>query len=650
MLAKVLASGGAKKFYFAYGTGKRKDGKGDGELAVSGTKPKKTAIEGELSDCKQVLEGVCWTGKGPNDAQTVYFQGKSTKLSATVVAKMVLTVKRVSGRQYDFQVPSPEEEARVANLKEGEGDEIPVAPPAPPAPPDGKAPNLEARLKALLVRQKVLLDKDLSLKEKLLPFYQQAWALMKSGKPGAAEALDKFEAALNAVSLAATQETPPTSKSGDKPLSGSLESMTYQRVLAALMPRYDQARVINAELVRQMEKIEALAKANRYADALEILDQLEIDVDRTLASVPKPAATGDQFKARLKALLPKYNAAIKEDPALLAQLRPLMGQVIALGNANQFEQALPFLIQVEKALGVAKPLDKADPAASGMQRLNGLMPAIKAALSAGGPNVARIQALVSAAGGLLKNKDAAQANKVLDELEPLLKPVAGTGAPAQDVVTGEQFKARLKALLPAYNAAIKEDPALLAQLKPLMGQVIAQGNANQFTQALPLLIQIEKALAAARPRTAGDGATSKSQQTPAKPVSLVQLQQCRLAWGAAIKKIEADLSKLQQATKAAYKHNPPQQAFIAKAIDGLVAKLEGHYESLSDKLDEALNAPTEEKRNPFHQQAVQMIQQFRTYVDSDPVIGELDENGLVPLQVQKTLSSVLPLLAAKLGG
>ena len=54
--------------------------------------------------------------------------------------------------------------------------------------------------------------------------------------------------------------------------------------------------------------------------------------------------------------------------------------------------------------------------------------AIKAALSAGGPNVARIQTLVGAVGGLLKNKDTVQADKILDELEPLLKPAAGADA------------------------------------------------------------------------------------------------------------------------------------------------------------------------------------------------------------------------------
>src|SRR5262245_4368093 len=109
MLTKVLASGGEKKFFFAYGAGKRKDGKGEGGLIVRGKKPKKQEVEGELADCKEVLEGVCWVGKGPENSETVYFQGKGKKLSTTVVAKMALTAKREAGRQYDFQPPSPEE-------------------------------------------------------------------------------------------------------------------------------------------------------------------------------------------------------------------------------------------------------------------------------------------------------------------------------------------------------------------------------------------------------------------------------------------------------------------------------------------------------------------------------------------------------------
>ncbi len=147
VLTKVLASGGEKKFFFAYGMGKRKDGKGEGELAVSGKKPKKNEIEGALAACKEVLEGVCWVGNGNDNGETVYFQTKGKQLSTMVVSKMILTAKSAVGRHYDFQIPSAEEEQRVAALAEGVGEEghggtteIPTAPPKQPT----STPNLEA--------------------------------------------------------------------------------------------------------------------------------------------------------------------------------------------------------------------------------------------------------------------------------------------------------------------------------------------------------------------------------------------------------------------------------------------------------------------------------------------------------------------------
>lgn len=134
ILPKVLSSGGNHKFFFAYGAGKRKDKKGEGELAVGGKKLKKAEIEAVLEGCKEFLEGVCWVGKGSNDSETVYFQSQGKKLSQMIVAKFALAAKHTTGRQFDFQVPSAEEEARAAKLKEGEdeGTEAPVAPTTKP--------------------------------------------------------------------------------------------------------------------------------------------------------------------------------------------------------------------------------------------------------------------------------------------------------------------------------------------------------------------------------------------------------------------------------------------------------------------------------------------------------------------------------------
>src|SRR5262245_49652357 len=110
MLAKVMSSAGKKKFYFAYGMGKRKDGKGDGTLMVGNKKLKPEEAEEDLEKAGQTFAGTCW---GSPDGSVVYFAGKGKKLSPMIVAKMSLTAKRQAGKQYDFQVPSEEDEAKA---------------------------------------------------------------------------------------------------------------------------------------------------------------------------------------------------------------------------------------------------------------------------------------------------------------------------------------------------------------------------------------------------------------------------------------------------------------------------------------------------------------------------------------------------------
>src|SRR5262245_13389963 len=196
MLTKVLASEGKKKFFFAYGAGKRKDGKGDGELVVRGKKPKKQEVEGALVDCKEVLEGVCWVGNRPDNNKTIYFQGRGKKLSPMIVAKMALTAKRATGRQFDFQLPSPEEEARADKVAEGDADGTAAAPTPPPSP--AKPVDLQARLKSLLLRVKSANATAPDLKGTLGPLAQAAAGRVQRGSADAAQALDALEAALRA--------------------------------------------------------------------------------------------------------------------------------------------------------------------------------------------------------------------------------------------------------------------------------------------------------------------------------------------------------------------------------------------------------------------------------------------------------------------
>src|SRR5262245_50213252 len=118
MLAKVEGSHGKRRFYFAFAQGKRKDGKGDGALLVGANRIKADEAEADLEKCQQSFEGTCWSTP---DGETVLFQGKGKKLSPMIVAKMALAAKKETSKQYDFRVPTDEEEAAATKLAEGEG-------------------------------------------------------------------------------------------------------------------------------------------------------------------------------------------------------------------------------------------------------------------------------------------------------------------------------------------------------------------------------------------------------------------------------------------------------------------------------------------------------------------------------------------------
>ncbi|MCI0684622.1 MAG: hypothetical protein L0Y71_21135 [Gemmataceae bacterium] len=433
MLTKLLASKGEKKFFFAYGAGKRKDGKGDGELAVRRKRFKKQEVGGELVESKQVFEGICWVGKGEADAETIYFQAKGKKLSPMIVAKMALTAKRTAGRQYDFQLPSPDEEARAGNLED----------------------QTDA-----------------------------------NGAPG---------------------------------------------------------------------------------EELDVPEPLIVDAAGVVPPPPPDGAVA--FKARLQALMPRVLEARKSNPAIAGDLQRRLTEATALAGQKDFVQAGALLNRVEQLLE-----DMTAAASSGaavVQRFNALTSSLKAALAAKGPDLARIQALAAAVGGLLKNKDYAQASKVLDELAPLL----AAGATPED-------------------------------------------------DAQPALAEAEADRA---------------------PVSNVVLTQARLAWDAARTKIQVDLQKLEQAILDAAagqsEYDPDAVAIGARRLHGILDELDAR---LIDKLDEALNAQVPDERQRRQQEAARLVKRHLGFVNGDPLMALVDDNGFAPVAVRKTAATALTTLASKL--
>lgn len=96
--------------------------------------------------------------------------------------------------------------------------------------------DLQARLKSLLLRQKAIFEKAPDQRKSLLPFTLPATSLAPTGKPGAAEALDKLEEAIAAIEaqLAEKQNsaeaTPKTTE--EQPSAEPRQPATFEERIA----------------------------------------------------------------------------------------------------------------------------------------------------------------------------------------------------------------------------------------------------------------------------------------------------------------------------------------------------------------------------------------------------------------------------------
>jgi hypothetical protein len=140
---------------------------------------------------------------------------------------------------------------------------------------------------------------------------------------------------------------------------------------------------------------------------------------------------------------------------------------------------------------------------------------------------------------------------------------------------------------------------------------------------------------------------------PGKPAAtgdLVSLQQARLVWSKARQTVRAELEKLEKSILAICKEKEePDYPGIVAGTKDLYEILEVLDESLIDKLDEALNAPTPEQRTARHDEARDIIADYLEFVKNDALIGDIDDNGFTPVHVRSTLTTTLNALAGKLG-
>lgn len=230
-------------------------------------------------------------------------------------------------------------------------------------------------------------------------------------------------------------------------------------------------------------------------------------------------------------------------------------------------------------------------------------------------------------------------------LPPTEAPATATGGDAPSSADAQAWEQRLAAVRPRLLEAVQGQHPESAKLRKLIAFAGDKAKAWDYAAALQALGALEQVLDAPKPST--PPAPSTAPTGPGKVAPAVVYTQTRLVWGATRSKIQSELQKLEQAILAHYQDQAalPEIVQSVRKLDGVLALFD---ESLSDALDQALNATEPSAKQQFHDEARAIIARYQRYLSTDPVVQELDSNPFVPIAVQSSLSVSLSTLAAKI--
>ena len=282
------------------------------------------------------------------------------------------------------------------------------------------------------------------------------------------------------------------------------------RVKAAAAAKHPRAR----DMVLGISQAGAFFRGGKPADADARLKEVEELLAAAAPSAPPPPAASAPpatpppasppqspppqaadpaagWKAKLAECTPAIKAALAAKGPAAADIAKLFAQANALAKpGGDMAQALAKLGEchdlARSATPPQAPTAAPKPAAGSevTKRLSALVGAIKAALK--GPNAARVQALMVAVNGLIKNNDYAQAGKVLDELEPLLAGAVPPAAPpladglAAWKAAREKVVKRLRRIADKINATGDPDaPAVVIELLSIVKNLTSKPTTPQ---------------------------------------------------------------------------------------------------------------------------------------------------------------------------
>jgi hypothetical protein len=293
-----------------------------------------------------------------------------------------------------------------------------------------------------------------------------------------------------------------------------------------------------------------------------------------------------RYLARRKELEPRVAEALRAQAGDVSKIRAVSAFAFEKGDQRLYPAALQALDALEKLLGSgAAPVGTTAATAAPAAPAAGNSSAAPAAAPAGAADAAALRARLAALG-------------------PRIKQAAADKAPYAD-------------------AALRGVASYQDHLK-----------AGRLEEARQALDEVQALLGAAGGTRAPGGA--------------VDYAKARLAWVAARNNAKADLRRLETAILDAYADEPAMLAQITKGVRRLDKVLVRLDTSLADKLDEGLNAAEPQARAQVNREALGIIDKYIAFLDSDPLIENIDDNPFVDMDLASTLGETLAGLAEQL--
>jgi hypothetical protein len=311
------------------------------------------------------------------------------------------------------------------------------------------------------------------------------------------------------------------------------------------------------------------------------------------------------------------------------------------------------------------------------RRWAALEPEVKTMLAAGNGDLAKLRAVADFVDGKAQAGAYAAALQGLDSLVKLMegiraipaapplqpRPEANKPQGAEPGAEAADFNKRLAALLPRVKEAVAVDADKGQTIKLKLSEAGVFARKHEFGTANALLDEAEALLAGIGSKPGQQGTEQGVEQretqgeeqrgqtpeprAPRTVAPRVAFTQARLDWDKTRQFVQSELRKLEASILADSSEEEDFDA-ISGGTSNLYQVLDVLDERLIDKLDEALNAEGE-KRRTFNGEAIALIKEYQDFVDSEPLMQDIDDSGFIDLKIRSTLTAQLKRMSDTLG-